>query len=108
MAYAELAGVPAVMGLYTTITSVLAYALFGPSRVLLLGPDSSLAPLIAAAIALAGMLALMTGGSLQRLPGQRKHESDDHCPRQRRQHPVGRRGECGAGRCAARSRRRPG
>ena len=75
MAYAELAGVPAVTGLYTTITSVLAYALFGPSRVLLLGPDSSLAPLIAAAIALtasdgepataiaiAGMLALMTGG----------------------------------------------
>lgn len=75
MAYAELAGVPAVTGLYTTITSVLAYALFGPSRVLLLGPDSSLAPLIAAAIAIAasdgepataiaiaGMLALMTGG----------------------------------------------
>jgi high affinity sulfate transporter 1 len=75
MAYAELAGVPAVTGLYTTITAVLAYALFGPSRVLLLGPDSSLAPLIAAAIALtasdgepataiaiAGMLALMTGG----------------------------------------------
>ncbi len=75
MAYAELAGVPAVTGLYTTITSVLAYALFGPSRILLLGPDSSLAPLIAAAIAIAasdgepataiaiaGMLALMTGG----------------------------------------------
>ena len=75
MAYAELAGVPAVTGLYTTITAVLAYALFGPSRVLLLGPDSSLAPLIAAAIAIAasdgepataiaiaGMLALMTGG----------------------------------------------
>lgn len=74
MAYAELAGVPAVTGLYTTITSVLAYALFGPSRVLLLGPDSSLAPLIAAAIAVvvsdgdpataiavAGMLALMSG-----------------------------------------------
>jgi high affinity sulfate transporter 1 len=51
MAYAELAGVPAVTGLYTTITAVLAYALVGPSRVLLLGPDSSLAPLIAAAIA---------------------------------------------------------
>ncbi len=75
MAYAELAGVPAVTGLYTTVVSVLAYALFGPSRVLLLGPDSSLAPLIAAALALvvaggdpgaaigaAGVLALMTGG----------------------------------------------
>lgn len=75
MAYAELAGVPAVTGLYTTVAAVLTYALLGPSRSLLLGPDSSLAPLIAAAIALvvsngdpaeaiavAGVLALMTGG----------------------------------------------
>jgi high affinity sulfate transporter 1 len=75
MAYAELAGVPAVTGLYTTVAAVLVYALLGPSRLLLLGPDSSLAPLIAAAIALvvtdgdpaesiavAGVLALMTGG----------------------------------------------
>ncbi len=54
MAYAELAGVPAVTGLYTTIAALLAYALFGPSRVLLLGPDSSLAPLIAVAIAVVG------------------------------------------------------
>jgi high affinity sulfate transporter 1 len=74
MAYAELAGVPAVTGLYTTITAVIAYALFGPSRSLLVGPDSSLAPLIAAAIAVVGSngdparaiaiastLALMTG-----------------------------------------------
>ena len=74
MAYAELAGVPAVTGLYTTITAVLAYAVFGPSRILLLGPDSSLAPLIAVAIvvvgsngepadaiAIASVLALMTG-----------------------------------------------
>ena len=52
MAYAELAGLPAVTGLYTTVAAVLTYALFGPSRFLLLGPDSSLAPLIAAAIAL--------------------------------------------------------
>jgi high affinity sulfate transporter 1 len=74
MAYAELAGLPAVTGLYTTVVALLVYALVGPSRIMLLGPDSSLAPLIAAAIALtmsdgdpakaiavAGMLAIMTG-----------------------------------------------
>src|SRR4051794_35160026 len=73
MAYAELAGLPAVTGLYTSITCLLAYACFGPSRVLILGPDSSLGPMIAAtllpilgshgdpkkAIALASMLALL-------------------------------------------------
>jgi high affinity sulfate transporter 1 len=74
MAYAELAGLPAVTGLYTTVTALFAYALFGPSRILVLGPDSSLAPLIAAiiaplvigdspaeAVALAGMLAILAG-----------------------------------------------
>ncbi len=74
LAYAELAGVPAVTGLYTTVLALLAYAMFGPSRILMLGPDSSLAPLIAAAIVLvgadddpaeavatAGMLALLAG-----------------------------------------------
>jgi high affinity sulfate transporter 1 len=75
MAYAELAGLPAVTGLYTTVLALLAYALFGPSRILVLGPDSALGPLIAAAIlplvgahgnpnravALAGMLALVMG-----------------------------------------------
>ncbi|MGI9624840.1 MAG: SulP family inorganic anion transporter [Acidimicrobiales bacterium] len=74
MAYAELAGLPAVTGLYTTVMALFAYALFGPSRVLVLGPDSSLAPLIAAiiapliigdspteAVALAGMLAVLAG-----------------------------------------------
>ena len=50
MAYAELAGLPAVTGLYTTVTALLAYALFGPSRILVLGPDSALAPLILATI----------------------------------------------------------
>ena len=50
MAYAELAGLPAVTGLYTTVIALLAYAFFGPSRTLLLGPDSALAPLILAAI----------------------------------------------------------
>src|ERR671916_503190 len=74
MAYAELAGLPPITGLYTTIMCLLAYAVFGPSRILVLGPDSSLGPMIAAtvlplvvaggdpqrAVALAGMLALMT------------------------------------------------
>src|ERR1700753_1558683 len=50
MAYAELAGLPAITGLYTTMLCLLAYALFGPSRILVLGPDSSLGPMIAATI----------------------------------------------------------
>ena len=74
MAYAELAGLPAVTGLYTTIACLVGYAIFGPSRVLVLGPDSSISPLILAtitpllaggdpgtAIALAGMLAIFVG-----------------------------------------------
>ena len=74
MAYAELAGLPAVTGLYTTIACLVGYALMGPSRVLVLGPDSSVSPLIFAAvvplaasggpdvaIALASMLALLVG-----------------------------------------------
>jgi high affinity sulfate transporter 1 len=76
MSYAELAGLPAITGLYTTILCLIGYALFGPSRILVLGPDSSLGPMIAAtllpilgangsperAIALASMLALIVGG----------------------------------------------
>lgn len=50
MAYAELAGLPAVTGLYTSILCLVGYAIFGPSRVLVLGPDSSLGPMIAATI----------------------------------------------------------
>ena len=50
MAYAELAGLPPVTGLYTTVVALTAYAVFGPSRILVLGPDSALGPLIAAAI----------------------------------------------------------
>ena len=75
MAYAELAGLPAITGLYTSILCLLGYAVFGPSRILVLGPDSSLGPMIAAtiaplvvaggdpdrAVALASVLALMTG-----------------------------------------------
>ncbi len=75
MAYAELAGLPVITGLYTTVLALLGYALLGPSRVLVLGPDSSLGPMIAAtvlplvaadgdpqtAVAYASMLALMVG-----------------------------------------------
>ena len=73
MAYAELAGLPAITGLYTSIMCLLGYAVFGPSRILVLGPDSSLGPMIAAtilplvgadgdpakAVALASMLSLL-------------------------------------------------
>ena len=51
MAYAELAGLPAGHRAYTTIACLVGYAIFGPSRVLVLGPDSSVSPLIFAAIA---------------------------------------------------------
>ncbi|MDO9484516.1 MAG: sulfate permease [Actinomycetota bacterium] len=75
MAYAELAGLPAVTGLYTSILCLIGYALVGPSRILVLGPDSSLGPMIAAtvlplmvadgdptkAVVMASMLAILTG-----------------------------------------------
>src|SRR5205823_8266635 len=62
MAYAELAGLPAITGLYTTIMCLLGYAVFGPSRILVLGPDSSLGPMIAATI----LPLLAAGGDPQR------------------------------------------
>jgi high affinity sulfate transporter 1 len=46
IAYAVASGVPAIYGLYATIVPLIAYAVFGPSRILVLGPDSSLAPII--------------------------------------------------------------
>jgi len=73
IAYAEASGVPGIHGLYATIVALLAYAVFGPSRILVLGPDSSLAAIILAvvlplsggdphrAIALAGMMAIVSG-----------------------------------------------
>ena len=73
IAYAVASGVPAINGLYATIIPLLAYALFGPSRILVLGPDSSLAAVILAvvlplsggdpmrAVALAGMMAIVSG-----------------------------------------------
>ena len=62
MAYAELAGLPPVTGLYTTIGCLAGYALFGPSRILVLGPDSSVSPMIFAAI----MPLLASGGDVHR------------------------------------------
>jgi len=50
MAYAELTGLPAITGIYTTIAALLAYSVLGPNRLLILGPDSALAPIIAAVI----------------------------------------------------------
>ncbi|WP_037184119.1 SulP family inorganic anion transporter [Rhodococcoides fascians] len=74
MGYAQAAGLPAYAGLYATIVPLLAYAVVGPSKILVLGPDSSLAPLIAAAViplavtddpasalALAGILGVLVG-----------------------------------------------
>src|SRR6187401_1077832 len=50
MGYAEASGLPPIVGLYASIVPLLAYAVLGPSRILVLGPDSSLVPIIAAAI----------------------------------------------------------
>lgn len=76
MGYAEAAGLPPETGLYATIIPLLVYALVGPSRIMVLGPDSSLAPIIGAsvlplaagdpqrAVALAGLLAILMGALL--------------------------------------------
>ena len=73
IAYAVASGLPGIYGLYATIVPLLAYALFGPSRILVLGPDSALAAVILAvvlplsggdpmrAVALAGMMAVVSG-----------------------------------------------
>jgi high affinity sulfate transporter 1 len=73
IAYAEASGVPGINGLYATIVPLLAYALFGPSRILVLGPDSALAAVILAvvsplsggdpqrALAPAGLMAIVSG-----------------------------------------------
>lgn len=73
IAYAVASGVPGIYGLYATIVPLIAYALFGPSRILVLGPDSSLAAVILAvilplsggdpqrAVALAAAMAIVSG-----------------------------------------------
>lgn len=76
MAYAQAAGLPPVTGLYATVVPLIVYAAVGPSRVLILGPDSALAPMIVAAlvplaaaneqkfVALAGLLAILIGAMM--------------------------------------------
>ena len=73
IAYAAASGLPGIYGLYATIIPLLVYALVGPSRILVLGPDSSLAAVILAvvlplsggdpmrAVALAGAMAIISG-----------------------------------------------
>ena len=73
MGYAQLAGLPPITGLYATLIPLVAYFLLGPSRILIISPDSAVCPLVAAAIiplagadteqrvALAGLLALVVG-----------------------------------------------
>ena len=73
IAYAVASGVPGIYGLYATIVPLLAYALFGPSRILVLGPDSALVAIILGvvfplsqgnalrAVALAGVMAIVSG-----------------------------------------------
>ncbi len=76
IAYASASGLPGIQGLYATIVPLLAYALFGPSRIIVLGPDSALAAVIlgvvtplaagdpARAATLAAMMALVAGAVL--------------------------------------------
>ena len=73
IAYALASGVPGIYGLYATIVPLLAYAVFGPSRILVMAPDSALAPVILAvvlplsggdpkrAVALASIMAVVSG-----------------------------------------------
>src|SRR4026207_2018187 len=75
IAYAVASGVPGIYGLYATIVPLLAYAVFGPSRILVLGPDSSLAAVILAvvlplsggdpvrSVSLASMMAIVSGAA---------------------------------------------
>jgi high affinity sulfate transporter 1 len=73
IAYAVASGLPGIYGLYATIVPLLVYALFGPSRILVLGPDSALAAVILGvvvplsggdplrAVTLAAMMAIVSG-----------------------------------------------
>src|SRR5678815_5254032 len=75
IAYAVASGVPGIYGLYATIVPLLAYALFGPSRILVLGPDSALAAVILGVVlplsggdpvraaTLAAMMAIVSGAA---------------------------------------------
>ena len=82
IAYAVASGVPGIYGLYATIVPLLAYALFGPSRILVLGPDSSLAAIIL------GVVLPLSGGDPAPCHRAGQHDGDRL---RRRVHP-GRRG----------------
>lgn len=74
IAYADLAGVPAALGIYSALFPLFAYALFGSSRQLIVGPDAATCIMVAASLgplahgdaerylALLPVLTLMTGG----------------------------------------------
>src|ERR1700755_3086516 len=76
IAYAAASGLPGIHGLYATIIPLLAYAIFGPSRIIVLGPDSALAAVILGVVAplsggdpvraatLAAMMGLVSGAVL--------------------------------------------
>ena len=74
MAYAELAGVPPVVGLYTLLLPAVAYAFLGSSRQLIVGPEGAIAAMVGAALipmtpdpdqraSLAASLALLVGAA---------------------------------------------
>ena len=74
LAYAEIAGLSPVIGLYALLLPAVAYALFGTSRQVIVGPDGSLAALVGAAViplvadpeqraSLAALLALLVGAA---------------------------------------------
>lgn len=72
MAYAELAGLSPVAGLYALLLPVLAYVVLGSSRQMVLGPEGALSLLLATSLApiasggdyaaLAAMVAVLVGG----------------------------------------------
>ena len=70
IAYAVASGVPGIYGLYATIIPLLAYALFGPSRILVLGPDSALAAVIL------GVVLPLSGGDPLRAVTLGRHAGD--------------------------------
>lgn len=71
MGYAAASGLSVEYGLHASIAALVAYFLVGPSKVLVIGPDSALVPLVAAALATvpaavapgrAALLAILAGG----------------------------------------------
>ena len=72
MAYAELAGLSPVIGLYALLLPAVAYAAFGSARMLIVGPEGAIAAMVGAALipmtqdpgeraSLAALLAMLVG-----------------------------------------------